>query len=1123
MSTTRPWLNRLLGLLGIFTLVLTTLFATATAQAQSNITPPTPGGSGGEIPLDEVSEFLKNPSEYVYVVVELLDEPATQVYARERALHSESEAISTTQQQIRRIKNAQDRFITTLISQGIVKSVQPRAGDNEFVVYQTQRVYNGIALRVQARKIPQIARIGGVKAIHRLTLKELDNSYSVPLIGAPQVWNMGLGNTGSQIKVGIIDTGIDYLHTNFGGPGDGYDANDTTVVGDVPNYPGLKVIGGYDFVGDDYDASGESGTVVPAPDPDPMDCNGHGSHVAGTVAGYGVLENGSTYTGPYGPGSYMTQNFYIGPGVAPQAQLVALRVFGCEGSTAVTDMAIEWAVDPNGDGDFSDHLDIINMSLGSRYGSEYDTSAIASNNAALAGVIVVASAGNNYDTYYITGSPAVATRAISVASSIDAQDIMDAFQVTGVPAGYESLIGWHGSYHSSYYKWSAMPAPVTGTLKLPPGNNLGGCSAFSPGYFTDTIALLDWTFLPDGETNQCGSATRVTNAYNAGAKGVILVYTKPYLDILIGGTENIPATITTQSVGNALKAALQAGEVTVSLSNEKMGSFVTQDPGLNDLISRFSSRGPRRGDSFLKPDITAPGQTIFSTAALTGHEGVSFNGTSMAAPHITGVMALLRQLRPNWSVEELKALVMNTANHDLYAMANQSGNTYGPGRVGAGRVDVEKAANSLVVLYNANDEGAVSVSFGTVEVVGTYTAEKLVKVVNKNPSQGFTFTIALVPQVNIPGVTFTLLNTDNTPLTNLNIGPGQQKTFKVKLTADATQMTHTHDATVNETQAGFPRHWLSEAAALITLIPQGSTTQPTLRLPIHVVARPASAMLVASSQITLNKANPSGILNVDLQGNGLENYPSLVSAFELLGVDTDETPVPTPLKHADLKYIGVMSDYPRVGNDALTSLYFAIATHTDWSTPNEVEFDIFIDVDQDGVADFAVYNTSLAYNSNPSDVFVSRLLNLRTGVGYLYFLNAIQANMADTAPYNNNVVILPIAAYRLNDTDGRFDFYIETYSRDQEDENPVDVSDVYTYDWRHPALLTINTVEGDDYEGWPIFKDVPQTLTFSYDLTQADTTGLKGILFLHHHNATSTAQVLTLESKWLSYLPLITR
>jgi len=96
--------------LGIFTLVLTTLFATATAQAQSNITPPTPGGSGGEIPLDEVSEFLKNPSEYVYVVVELLDEPATQVYARERALHSESEAISTTQQQIRRIKNAQDRL-----------------------------------------------------------------------------------------------------------------------------------------------------------------------------------------------------------------------------------------------------------------------------------------------------------------------------------------------------------------------------------------------------------------------------------------------------------------------------------------------------------------------------------------------------------------------------------------------------------------------------------------------------------------------------------------------------------------------------------------------------------------------------------------------------------------------------------------------------------------------------------------------------------------------------------------------------------------------------------------------------------------------------------------------------
>lgn len=71
----------------------------------------------------------------------------------------------------------------------------------------------------------------------------------------------------------------------------------------------------------------------------------------------------------------------------------------------MTNQAIEWAVDPNGDGDFSDRLDVVNMSLGSSYGTAYDTSAVASDNAVLAGVAIVTSAGNSNDIYYITGAP----------------------------------------------------------------------------------------------------------------------------------------------------------------------------------------------------------------------------------------------------------------------------------------------------------------------------------------------------------------------------------------------------------------------------------------------------------------------------------------------------------------------------------------------------------------------------------------------------------------------------------------------------------------------------------------------------------------------------------------------
>ena len=134
---------------------------------------------------------------------------------------------------------------------------------------------------------------------------------------------------------------------------------------------------------------------VPHPDPNPLDCNGHGSHVAGTAAGSGVLANGTTYTGPYNATTISGNSWTIGPGVAPKADLYGLRVFGCEGSTDVVVDAIEWAVDHD--------MDVINMSLGSPFGTADDPSAVASTNAAKAGVIVVTSAGNSGPNQYIIG------------------------------------------------------------------------------------------------------------------------------------------------------------------------------------------------------------------------------------------------------------------------------------------------------------------------------------------------------------------------------------------------------------------------------------------------------------------------------------------------------------------------------------------------------------------------------------------------------------------------------------------------------------------------------------------------------------------------------------------------
>src|SRR5690606_4074715 len=143
-----------------------------------------------------------------------------------------------------------------------------------------------------------------------------------------------------------------------------------------------------------YDAS-DPAKNVPEPDPNPIDGHGHGTHVAGTTAGTEVTVDGEVT---------------VGSGVAPGAVLYAAKVFGdVAGSTAVTADAIEWALDPNGDGSMEGQADVINMSLGSPFGHPDDPTAIASHNATLVGTVVVASAGNEGNTAaYVTGSPAVA-------------------------------------------------------------------------------------------------------------------------------------------------------------------------------------------------------------------------------------------------------------------------------------------------------------------------------------------------------------------------------------------------------------------------------------------------------------------------------------------------------------------------------------------------------------------------------------------------------------------------------------------------------------------------------------------------------------------------------------------
>jgi len=274
------------------------------------------------------------------------------------------------------------------------------------VLGQMADAYNGILVTTTVAGIPALSTLPGVTNVVSVKSFTPDNLHGASVIAAPQAWQTFSGaNPGAGIKVADVDSGVDYTHADFGGPGtpEAYaaahaHADDATLDPGVSGSFGAgapKVKGGFDFVGDAYNADGTAAAKVPHADPNPLDCDkgataGHGTHVSGTIAGFGVLPNGTTYTGNY-DGSTISpadasqlfaSGWKVGPGVAPKADLYMYRVFGCFGSSSVVSLGIDRAVE--------DGVKVINLSLGSPFGGQDDPTSVAVQNALDAGVTVVA-------------------------------------------------------------------------------------------------------------------------------------------------------------------------------------------------------------------------------------------------------------------------------------------------------------------------------------------------------------------------------------------------------------------------------------------------------------------------------------------------------------------------------------------------------------------------------------------------------------------------------------------------------------------------------------------------------------------------------------------------------------
>lgn len=541
------------------------------------------------------------------------------------------------------------------------------AAEGARIVARYQVAFNGLCVEVRPSRLSRLARLPGVLSVTPVQPVRRNDLNTIPFVGTPAVWGQ-FGARGTGIKVAVIDSGIDYTHKDFGGPGTvaAYQANNPTVI-EPGSFPTAKVIGGYDFVGDDYPNGG------PRPDPDPLDpaANGHGTRIAAIIAGLGVSAQ-------------------IGPGVAPGALLLAYKIYGRSGGStqAIVLQALEWAMNPSGDGSVSDHADVINISGGTSRQGPNDPLVLAADNAARLGAIVVGSAGNDGDSPYVIGGPGVAAGAISVGNSYGGGAIFNAVRVNTPALG--SLLAAEG----------ALTAPLSASGVTADVVYVGTASA-GAGLLASPqgrIALVDRDGRPFSD--------KVRAVQQAGAIGIIVANNSASAPTSMMGDRTgiaIPGVMIANSDGSRLKAVLAAGQrVNVTLSSQ----LHLAAPEWADRIEDASSRGPRRVDGLIKPDVVAPGVNIVTAAAGTGDRSTEDTGTSAAAPVVAGLAALLRQLHPGWSVSEIKAAIVNTA-----LPISALGNPYPISRQGAGRVRADAAAAVQTVAIADDDTPALSFGF----------------------------------------------------------------------------------------------------------------------------------------------------------------------------------------------------------------------------------------------------------------------------------------------------------------------------------------------------------------------------------------------------------------------------
>ncbi|WP_343787107.1 S8 family serine peptidase [Dokdonella soli] len=554
-----------------------------------------------------------------------------------------------------------------------ISAIEQKLGRNLAISFTYDVTRSAISVAMSQAEAAAVAGVPGVVSVSAVAVLQPDTFRGPTFIGANTIWDgtkvpsYAAATRGQGVRVGVIDTGSYAAHPSF--------ANDP-MCGFSNTHPKLHA----------KDCMTNNGTSCTGTTPEADSGNGHGVHTSSTAAG-------NTIDNTVSPAPLLPNGVTMS-GVAPCAEVFTYKV--CNVAKGCTSDAITAAIQNA----ITDQVDVVNYSIGPTCGGgDPWQDSLDFLSAEGADVFVAASAGNtratctNPTTLVANNGPWMLTVAAST------QDQLISPQLTAVgpgtpPAATQNVPLIAGST-------TLTPAATTDLTSYPlltnPANPVG-CTATGgiTVNFTGTIAIL--------RRGSCAFSEKITNAYNAGARMVVIGNNQA------GSISMDTSTLTAAIAGNvaAFSMTQVPGDALIAFVNANAGSTgnyrrAVIGPVQGDVLAGFSFRGPTMApyDDLTKPDITGPGVNIY--AALDAGEGNYglFSGTSMSSPHLAGSGALVRAVHPSWSPMEVKSALQTTAT--LTGTKEDGTTQWAVDDVGGGRVDLTKATLAGLTLDETPD------------------------------------------------------------------------------------------------------------------------------------------------------------------------------------------------------------------------------------------------------------------------------------------------------------------------------------------------------------------------------------------------------------------------------------